>query len=67
MTHNDETVERALLREALEALVEAHVCIASWGAYASSYFQEKHDLEGDVARARAAADKIRAALGGVNE
>ena len=53
---------RELLAEALDALVEAHDCIASWGGYASSYFQEKHDLEGDLRRARAAADKLRAAL-----
>lgn len=52
----------ALLREAMEALIEAHDCIASWGGYASSYFQEKHDLEGDLARARAAAQRLRDAL-----
>lgn len=56
--------QRELLADALDALVEAHDCIASWGGYASSYFQEKHDLEGDLTRARTAADKIRAAMGG---
>ncbi|MGL4651467.1 MAG: hypothetical protein ACRC1H_18825 [Caldilineaceae bacterium] len=38
---------RAALREAADS-------IESWGAYASDYFRQKHDLAGDVARARAA-------------
>lgn len=43
LTENDRL--RALLAEAAD-------CIASWGSYASEYFQEKHDLEGDVRRFR---------------
>ena len=31
--------------------------IASWGSYASPYFQEKHDLDGVVQRFRDAAEK----------
>lgn len=31
------------------ALREARDCIESWGAYAGDYFQEKHDLAGDLA------------------
>lgn len=40
--------------EALEAgLDDAADCIEAWGAYADSYFRDKHDLAGDIARARA--------------
>jgi hypothetical protein len=38
----------------LEALEEAADDIESWGAYASGYFQTKHDLLGSVNKARAA-------------
>jgi arginine utilization protein RocB len=38
----------------LEALEEAADDIESWGAYASGYFQTKHDLLGAVNKARAA-------------
>lgn len=31
------------------ALLEARDCVESWGAYAGDYFQEKHDLAGDLA------------------
>ena len=31
------------------ALVDAKEAVQSWGAYADSYFQEKHDLAGDIA------------------
>ena len=43
--------EIARLREALEDAIES---IEGWGAYASEYFKDKHDLAGDLARARAA-------------
>lgn len=36
-------------------LLEASEEIYTWGAYASTYFQEKHDLEGCVAKFHAAA------------
>jgi hypothetical protein len=38
----------------LEALEEAADDIEAWGAYASGYFQTKHDLLGAVNKARAA-------------
>jgi hypothetical protein len=41
--------ERDALKEALANAAEA---IEHWGAYASSYLQEKHDWAGDIARAR---------------
>ncbi|WP_024717837.1 ead/Ea22-like family protein [Pseudomonas putida] len=51
--------ERDQLRaenEALrKALLEASEEVATWGAYASEYFQEKHDLAGCVAKLHAAA------------
>jgi hypothetical protein len=41
--------------EALRAaLAQAADDIESWGAYASDYFQQKHDLQGDIDRARSA-------------
>ena len=54
MTHDDETVERELLREALEAL--AGIEHMTRHSPAISHQREIH------VRARAAADKIRAAL-----
>ena len=57
--------ERDKLRTQNQALVEALEDatdeIESWGAYASEYFQEKHDLAGNVAKFRA----IAQAEGGV--
>lgn len=38
-----------------KALLEASEEVAAWGAYASEYFQEKHDLAGCVARLHDAA------------
>ncbi|HEY3492550.1 MAG TPA: hypothetical protein VGK43_06335 [Solirubrobacterales bacterium] len=37
-----------------EALREAIDMVHDWASYASDYFQEKHDLEGDEAKLRAA-------------
>lgn len=36
--------------ELLAALVEARDSVADWGIYASEYFQQKHDLVGDLAK-----------------
>ena len=33
-----------------EALIEARDDLEAWGAYASDYFQQKHDLEGNISR-----------------
>ncbi|QKL02910.1 hypothetical protein GEV39_16655 [Pseudomonas sp. NY5710] len=38
-----------------KALLEASEEVATWGAYASEYFQKKHDLSGCVAKIHAAA------------
>lgn len=37
-----------------EALAEAIDSVESWAAYATEYFQEKHDLAGNLAALRAA-------------
>lgn len=38
----------------VEALKEARQMVDEWGAYASPYFQEKHNLQGDLAKLDAA-------------
>jgi gamma-glutamyl:cysteine ligase YbdK (ATP-grasp superfamily) len=45
--------ERDRLKEALK---EAATDIEGWGAYAGEYFQDKHDLKGDVERYRKIAE-----------
>ena len=56
--------ERDALREQVRvlrvALSDAADSIESWGTYAMEYFQTKHDLQGDVARARAALEATKA-------
>jgi hypothetical protein len=49
----DRKAENARLREALRLAIEA---VEFWAAYATSYFQDKHDLAGDL-------QKLRAVLG----
>ena len=50
------------LKLALEALEEAADAIDSWGSYASGYFQVKHDLEGDISKAKSAITAIKEVL-----
>jgi hypothetical protein len=50
------------LNIALKALEEAADAIDSWGSYASGYFQVKHDLEGDISKAKSAITAIKEAL-----
>ena len=57
--------EREALKLALEALEEAADAIGSWGSYASGYFQVKHDLEGDISKAKSAITAIKEALANV--
>ena len=45
--------------ELVGALEEAAENIAEWGAYASEYFQNKYDLQGDIDKARAALHKAQ--------
>ncbi len=56
-TAKDAAEEIKKLREALRLAIET---VEFWAAYASSYFQEKHDLAGDL-------QKLRAALTGGEE
>lgn len=46
--------------ELLVALKTAREMVDDWGGYASAYFQEKHDLPGDLAKL----DAIIAKIGG---
>ena len=46
---------RGEVRSLRKLLLEASEEVATWGAYASEYFQEKHDLAGCVARLHDAA------------
>jgi hypothetical protein len=56
------TNPRDLIKRLADALHEAAGEVEGWGNYASSYFQEKHDLRGNVARIYAEADEARAYL-----
>lgn len=38
----------------VEALEDAIDCVQAWSSYASDYFKDKHDLEGDLTRLNAA-------------
>lgn len=51
---------RTLAAELVEGLREARDDVESWGAYASDYFTEKHDLAGDLARIDAILARARA-------
>lgn len=57
---DDEALE--VLRQASRALDEAADSIADWASYASDYFREKHDYEGDLKRTRDAAAHFRALI-----
>ncbi len=46
--------------ELLAALKDARELVDGWGAYASNYMQEKHDLAGDIKRLSAAITKVEA-------
>lgn len=47
------------LSAAVEALEEAREDVASWGAYASDYFQQKWNLQGDLDRIDATLAEIK--------
>lgn len=55
--HLGETQRR--VQELESALGEAIESIEDWAGYASEYFQEKHDLQGELKR-------LRAVLGNLN-
>jgi len=57
------SADAARIAELEGALEEAIESVEEWSAYASDYFKEKHDLEGDLSRLRAALTKP-AAQGG---
>jgi hypothetical protein len=53
---------RDLIQRLADALHDAADDVEGWGNHASSYFQEKHDLSGNVARIHAQAEEARAVL-----
>ena len=53
---------RDLIKRLADALHDAADDVRGWGDYASSYFQEKHDLRGNVARIYAEAAEAYAYL-----
>jgi hypothetical protein len=57
---NENVRLRAQVERMREAFTDAIDTVDFWAAYASDYFKDKHDLEGDLARLRAA----RAAMEG---
>ena len=57
-----DTNPRDLIKRLANALHDAADDVEGWGNYASSYFQEKHDLRGNVARIYAEAAEARAYL-----
>ena len=56
------TTERDLIQRLADALHDAAEDVEGWGNYASIYFQEKHDLSGNVAKIHALAKEARAFL-----
>jgi hypothetical protein len=57
-----DTNPRDLIQRLADALHDVADDVEGWGNYASSYFQEKHDLSGNVARIHAQAEEARAYL-----
>jgi chromosome segregation ATPase len=58
-TDNEIAGLRKRNEELEKALEDAAECIESWGGYASAYFQDKHDLAGDIERTRTAARALK--------
>lgn len=57
-----DTTARELIQRLANALHDAAEDIGFWGSYASGYFQEKHDLPGNIAKIHAQAEESRAYL-----
>ena len=53
---------RKLIQRLANALHDAAEDVGCWGSYASGYFQEKHDLLGNIAKIHAQAEEARAYL-----
>ncbi len=60
--HSSDPTDAQMLEQAAEWLEEAAADIADWAAYASDYFQQKHNLAGDVALVRERAALLRARM-----
>lgn len=53
---------RGLCEELADDLQEARDAVADWATYASEYFQQKHDLQGELDRINRRLGRARAAL-----
>lgn len=51
-------VQQDVNQTLLDALNKAADAIESWGSYASKYFQDKHNLQGDINKAHAAIAQV---------
>ena len=56
------TTTRDLIQRLANALHDAAEDVGGWGSYASGYFQEKHDLPGNIAKIHAQAEEAHAYL-----
>ena len=56
------TTTRDLIQRLANALHDAAEDVGCWGSYASGYFQEKHDLPGNIAKIHAQAEEAHAYL-----
>ena len=52
----ENAVQREVIAELVAKLDRAHDDMAAWQAYASSYFQEKHGADDDLASIKEALD-----------
>lgn len=50
------------MKDALITLILARGSIEDWGGYASEYFQNKHDLKGDISKVDKAITSLRQAI-----
>ena len=50
---------RAFLERERERWLDAAEMVSGWGVYADEYYQEKHELDGDVSQCREFADAFR--------
>ncbi len=53
--HKDDQARIAELEGALREAIES---VEDWAGYASAYFREKHDLEGEVKKLRKALENV---------
>jgi hypothetical protein len=52
----------ARIDELCATLIEAREMVEFWGAYADTYFRNKHDFDGDIAKLNAVANQAMRSL-----